>query len=252
MDEDHVPAALARLWRLGAESRLGRPARLDVDRVVRAAVELADRDGLSGVTLPKVAESLGVTKMSLYRYVGSKGELLDLMADFAQGPVPHIDADIAWRDGLRQWATASAETMLGHHWLSEVPVTGPPSGPNGIGWFDLGLRQLRHTGLSWGMKTDVILVLNGHVRSGLQLNQGFEERRRHTGADQVEVEREYGRNLAMLVEPQRFPDAAALFRSGMLQSLPDRADGTLNHDFHFGLELILDGIAVAVADIAAA
>ncbi|MFB4289794.1 TetR/AcrR family transcriptional regulator [Nonomuraea sp. ATR24] len=84
--DDFVPPALRRLWRLPESSRLGRPAALDVDLVVAAAVEIADRDGLGGVTIPKVAKSLGFTGMSLYRYVGSKDELLTLMADAAAGP----------------------------------------------------------------------------------------------------------------------------------------------------------------------
>lgn len=84
--DDKVPVGLARLWRLPTESRLGRPAELDVEQVVRAAVELADRDGLAGVTLAKVAKELGYTTMSLYRHVGSKEELLVLMGDAATGP----------------------------------------------------------------------------------------------------------------------------------------------------------------------
>ena len=59
-DED-APIELRRLWRVAVASRLGRPAELDVTRVVQAAVELADRDGLSGVTLPKVAKAVGFT-----------------------------------------------------------------------------------------------------------------------------------------------------------------------------------------------
>ena len=62
--EDSVPAPLRRLWGLSEPSRLGRRAALDVTLVVTAAVELADRDGLGGVTLPKVAQRLGVTGMS--------------------------------------------------------------------------------------------------------------------------------------------------------------------------------------------
>ena len=105
MAAGEVPPALGRLWRMRSASRLGRPAELDVDQVVRAAVELADRDGLAAVTLSRVAKELDCTTMALYRHVGSKDELYVLMGDLAAGAPPAVDtAD--WRDGLRQWALA--------------------------------------------------------------------------------------------------------------------------------------------------
>jgi AcrR family transcriptional regulator len=99
--DEEAPIALRRLWGVAVASRLGRPAELDVTRVVQAAVELADRDGLSGVTLPKVAKAVGFTPMSLYRYVGSKDELLVLMRDHAIGEPPEISAETGWREGPR-------------------------------------------------------------------------------------------------------------------------------------------------------
>ena len=92
----------------GAASRRGRPAALDVDGVVKAAVALADRDGLAGVTLPRIAKALGCSAMALYRYVGSKEALWALMCDLAIGAPPPIRrVPGEWREGLRQWAAAS-------------------------------------------------------------------------------------------------------------------------------------------------
>ncbi|MGH8794240.1 MAG: TetR/AcrR family transcriptional regulator [Stackebrandtia sp.] len=248
MGEADVPVELSRLWRLGAESRLGRPAKLDVDRVVRAAVELADREGLGGVTLPKVAETLGVTKMSLYRHVGSKDELLVLMADLASGPPPEISAAAGrWRDGLREWSVALAATLRRHSWLVRVPTSGPPSGPNHIAWMDAALRVLRDSGLDWGEKVGVVSVVSGYVGSASRLALDLEEGRRGSGLEQAQVERDYGRALAELVDPRRFPEAAALFASGVFEPPPGPSDDEpVDHDFVFGLELILDGVAVAV------
>src|SRR5262245_41547129 len=128
---DDLPPDLRRLWRLeGAASGRGRPAALDIDRVVKAAVALADRDGLSGVTLPRIAKALGCSAMALYRYVGSKEALWALMCDLALGPPPAIDTrPEQWREGLEQWAVA--ERRLNHRrpWLARLPITGPPAGP---------------------------------------------------------------------------------------------------------------------------
>ncbi|MEU0530031.1 TetR/AcrR family transcriptional regulator [Amycolatopsis tolypomycina] len=238
MAETELPAALRRLWRRPAAPRAGRPAELDVDSVVVAAVELADRDGLAGVTLQKVAQSLGFTKMALYRHVGSKEELFELMADHAAGPVPDLGEPPEWREGVRQWATAVRARYAEHPWLVDVPMAGPPRGPNAIGWMDALLRALRGTGLDLGTQAGVLNVLSGHVRNAAVLS------RQYAAVDQAALERDYGRALAELVEPHRFPDAAVLFTAEVFEPAGgDPAD----HDLTFGLELILDGVAAVIA-----
>ncbi len=245
MDGEPVPDELARLWRISSASRLGRPAKLDVGRVVDAAVALADREGLAAATLPKVAETLGVTKMSLYRHVGSKDELLVLMQDAATGPVPmSLEGTGPWRERLRLWATEQVALFERHPWLATAPVSGPPRGPHLIGWFDAGLRALRLTGLDWGAKVGAVMLVSEYVRSNAQLVQGLEAGRSGTDTDQAAAEQAYGRAMAALVEPERFPDVAALFASSTFE---DTGEDTAAEDFRFGLDLILDGIAVAVA-----
>lgn len=247
MDE-RIPAALARLWRLPTESRRGRPAQLDVEQVVYAAIELADREGLSGVTLSKVAHALGFTKMSLYRHVGSKDELVTLMADLACSPVPELPTGNQWRSGLRQWALTQLDISKRHPWFARVPIAGPPAGPNQIAWLDAGLQVLRETGLDWSEKLGIISVMGGYVRNLSQQTQDLEHSRRDTGIDQAQVERNYGLTLARLVDPQRFPEAAQLFGSDVFESAPPTPDDLpADHDILFGIELILDGVAAAIA-----
>lgn len=246
-----VPAVLARLWRLPSGPRLGRPAELDVDRVVRAAVDLADRDGLDGVTLLKVAQELGVTKMSLYRHVGSKGELFGLMADFATGAPPEIDAP-DWREGARQWAHAHRDIYRRRPWMVHLPVSGPPGGPCAIGWMDALLRVLRGTGLDWATKVSVLNLLGGYVRQASTVTQQLAEGRRESGRQQAEVEQDYGRSLIHLVDHERFPDAAGLFASALFEAPPGAAAGDPDpgdREFGFGLELILDGLAATIARV---
>lgn len=240
-----MPAALARLWRLPAQPRLGRPAELDVERVVRTAVELADHAGLAGVTLSKVAKELGFTGMSLYRHVGSKDELLVLMGDLAIGPAPDIGAGAGWRAGLRQWALALRAVYARRPWLAELPLSGPPSGPNAVSWMDAALRIMDGTELDWASLVGVQTVLSGYVRNASLAAGQLAQGRRDTGMDQTQVEQAYGRALARLVDPERFPHAARLFASDVFE--PHGDDGSVDHDFAFGLELVLDGVAAAVA-----
>jgi AcrR family transcriptional regulator len=244
MTEENVPVELGRLWRLPTGSRLGRPAGLDVDQVVRAAVALADRDGLDGVTLLKVAQELDVTKMSLYRHVGSKSELFVLMGDLAIGRAPGITPGSGWRDGLREWAHAHRAIYLRRPWLVHLPVSGPPGGPNAIGWMDAVLRVLRDSGLGWAAKVNLLDVLGGYVRQASVVTQQLTEGRRATGVEQAQVEQDYGRALASLVDPARFPDAAKLFASDTFE--PGQEADPTDREFTFGLELILDGVAAII------
>ncbi|MGP4021280.1 TetR/AcrR family transcriptional regulator [Saccharopolyspora sp. 5N708] len=244
MDDAAVPAELRRLWRVPTSSRLGRPAELDVDRVVRAAVELADQHGLGGVTLPKIAKELGFTTMSLYRYVGSKDELFVLMQDFAMGTAPEIDVEPAdWREGLRQWAAAERRVNHRHRWLAQVPVSGPPIGPNQISWLEAALRVLRTTELDWAQKIGVVMLISGYVRYTTVLSEELETGRA-AGVDEPEATRRYGESLAKLVNPEDFPEVAGLLASGVFNNSPGPGeDPAADPDFTFGLDRILDGVA---------
>ncbi|RLL67327.1 TetR/AcrR family transcriptional regulator [Streptomyces sp. Z26] len=275
-DEERAPAALVRLWRLPATgSGLGRPAALDTERVVRAGVALADRDGLGAATLPKIAKQLGVSPMSLYRHVGSKDELLALMRDFALGDPPDAlsaatpspvetadtpDPDAApadpstgrppWRRDLRRWAVAQRLVNHRRPWLPRLPLTGPPSGPHEVAWMEAGLSALGGTGLDWGAKVGALTLVSGYVRHTSLLSQEQAEGRSGTDMDQAEAERVHARALSRLIAPDRFPQMARLLASGLFEAVRDGAydDPASDPDFLFGLERLLDGIAVAVAD----
>ncbi|MBG6068750.1 TetR/AcrR family transcriptional regulator [Micromonospora ureilytica] len=245
--DDFVPAPLRRLWGMSESSRLGRPASLDVNVVVTAAVGIADRDGLDGVTLPKVAKSLGFTSMSLYRHVGSKDELLTLMADAALGPPPDIDTT-DWREGLRSWAFAHRAVLQRRPWLTRVPAAGPPSGPHQIAWMEAALAIMSGTLLDWAHKIGALSLISGYVVQSVRQYSELAEGRAE-GQGQADAERDYGRALARLVNPDRFPETARLFSSTLFESPPsDTPDEAIaDADFTLGLELILDGIAVRIA-----
>ncbi|MEV5648730.1 TetR/AcrR family transcriptional regulator [Nocardia sp. NPDC052254] len=244
MNDREVPGHLARLWRVPADTRLGRPAALDVDRVVATAVELADRDGLAGATLPKIAAALGVTPMSLYRHVGSKDELLVLMSDAGLGHPPELPVD-SWRESLRAWATAQLAVHRDRPWLTQLPITGPPSGPGNVAWMDAGLRALRDTSLGWPARVGAIMVVSGYVREASVTSRQLEEGRAAADLDEAEVLNTYSRNLRVLVDAERLPDMAALLASGLFDDITP-ADADPDADFTFGLELILDGVAAAI------
>lgn len=238
-DQGDAPATLLRLWRRAERPTRGRPSVLDIDGVVAAAVALADREGVVNVTLASVAKDLGVTKMSLYRHIGSKAELLELMADFAIGDPPPVESTGDWRAELTTLAEANRDVLMKHPWLVELPLSGPPAGPHAVAWMDAILRTLRDTGLDWGTKGGILVLVGGYVRLACAQAIQLAEGRKGSGLSQDQAEQAYGKGLAELIDPERFPDAAGFLTSGL-------GDSEQNSDFDFGLEVVLDGIAALV------
>jgi len=213
---------IQRLWGQPAASKLGRPAELALERIVEKAVELADSQGVAGLALPRIAKALGYTTMALYRHVGSKEELVSLAMERATGPAPEC-AD------LREWARELRAVYRRRPWLARVPVSGPPAGPNGVAWMEAGLRPLAETRLNWEEKLGALMLVSGYVRQAVLLEEDL-------GPGQAEAERAYGEALAGVITPERFPQMAALLRSGVL------ARGEEGVGFEFGLERILAGL----------
>lgn len=185
--------------------------------------------------------------MSLYRYVGSKDELLVLMHDSALGRPPEISTQ-DWREGLHQWATAARAANRRRPWLNRIPISGPPSGPNEVAWLEAGLSILRDTGLDWSQKVGCLTLLNGYVRHATLLSQDLAQGR--GDSNQADAEREYARALTVLINPSEYPETAQLLSSGLFEVAADPSadDPVLDEDFAYGLERVLDGIGAAIAD----
>lgn len=244
---DDVPDFFRRLWRLPTTpAHLGRRSNLNVETVVATAVRLADGGGLGAATLPKVAEELGVTPMSLYRYVGSKHELLQLMLDAASEPHAASGESAGWREGMRRWAVDFWELTLRRPWLPRVPIYRSPSGPNQIAWLERGFERLADTGLDWGEQLRVLTLLSGYVRHCALLAQELEEGR--PPGDSVAKDKDgYARALRGLVTPDHFPRTAQMLTSEALRATDRPAESAARADFDAGLELILDGLAAQVS-----
>ncbi|MGO1166928.1 MAG: TetR/AcrR family transcriptional regulator [Janibacter sp.] len=239
-----VPDFFRRLWRLPeSPQRRGRRSTLDVETVVGTAVRLADAGGLEAATLPKVADELGVTAMSLYRHVGSKHELLMLMMDAATEPPTGAVGGPGWRKGLRQWAVDLWSLYRQRPWIPRVPVYRAPSGPHQIAWLEQGFAHLSSTGLDWNEQLMALTTLSGFVRQSALLHQELEQGR-EPGQAQSASERAYGEALLRVVDPERFPHTAQMLTSPALTEPPE--GDAVDRDFTQGLELVLDGLATRV------
>jgi AcrR family transcriptional regulator len=221
-----MPSGLELLW---GDQPAREPKRgLSVGRIVEAAIELADADGLEAVSMSRVADRLGFTAMSLYRHVESKDDLLVLMQDAAFGPPPPLDPSVTgWRARLERWCTDMLAVLDRHPWWLRIPVSPPPPTPSQVAWFDRGLAAMEDTRLAEPEKAAVILALNGLVFWEARL-------RAELGRDPESL----ATYVAVMsgVDADRFPAVHRAVAAGIFE------DDSRESDYAFSLELALDGV----------
>jgi AcrR family transcriptional regulator len=232
MDDDQgleLPASMALAWGVRVRPTKGPKRGLSLDRIVAAAVQAADADGLEAVSMNRVALDLGAAPMSLYRYVASKDELLDLMIDQATGQPP-ANLVSGWRAGLTRWAEAYRAVLNRHPWMLRLPAEGLPVAPHQTEWLERGLQSLQGASLREAEKLSTVLLVRGFVRNDVMLTAGT------SGRDALPA---FGRMVSRLTDGFRFPALHQAIAAGAFEP-DDDVDGA----FYFGLERILDGIDV--------
>jgi AcrR family transcriptional regulator len=141
------------LWRGHPEapqgSTRGPHPKTTTSRVVAAASSLADAEGLSAVTVRRVAAAVGLSAMSVYTYVGSREDLLVLMADSALGAMPtSAYTDRRWADRVRRVAESNLALHVDHPWLLDVADQRVAMGPGAIAKYDRELRAFERLRLT--------------------------------------------------------------------------------------------------------
>ncbi|MEV0717066.1 TetR/AcrR family transcriptional regulator [Asanoa sp. NPDC050611] len=232
--------SMALLWR--AADREGRTG-LSVDKIVATAVEIADGDGITALSMRRVAERLGVGAMSLYTYVPGKGELVDLMIDQVLGETERPEQAGDWRARLEQVARSNLALYRRHPWLLQVGTARPPMGPNLIAKYDYELGALTGTGLSDveidTALTSVLAYVSGAAQTAVEAAQA-PDRSGMTDDAWWAVQAPL---LEKVFDPQRFPVAARVgAAAGEAYGLVDA-----DHAFEFGLQRLLDGIEAFIA-----
>src|SRR6201994_2196395 len=121
-----LPPVIELLWGRRERGRRGPHPGLSADAIVDAAVRIADAEGLEAISMARVAAKLGFTTMSLYRYVASKDELLQLMFNAsALGAESLVIEGDGWRPRLRAWAVIQREMLDRHPWITQMPMPAP-------------------------------------------------------------------------------------------------------------------------------
>jgi AcrR family transcriptional regulator len=228
------------LWGLREPPSRGPKRALSVRQIAEVGMRIADTEGLAAISMQRVAGELDFTKMSLYRYVRSKAELLAVMTDLAIDDPPELESlGSGWRARLDRWARLIRATWERHPWLPHVsewqsrpgavrPTSGERiMGPNEVGWVELGVRTLEGTGLTPAEQLDAVFLVSAHLRATLAMTT-------------------YG----VLPWTVGLPETEALdkLRDAHAEDYPAltnlaAADTSRAHNaFEFGLERILDGL----------
>ncbi|MCG5214637.1 TetR/AcrR family transcriptional regulator [Streptosporangium sp. KLBMP 9127] len=242
-EQRRLPPAVARMWGREPTSRRGPQPRLDLAKITAGAIEIADAEGLAGVSMGSVASRVGVTTMALYRYVGSKDELLDAMVDAAI-PEPPERGGLSWRDYLATWTRANRDFLLERSWLLSVDRLVPPMGPRRMYWLDRALAALADTTLDEGEKFNAATALTGYALTDATLVHGMSLGNARFDEAGIQGAGDYGEMLAEVLDPEGYPALSAAVRSGVFRGAENWTDDA---DFRFGLDLLLDGIEALIA-----
>lgn len=244
------------LWGTARRTRRGPKQTLALEQVVTAAVELADADGLAGLSMRRVADRLGVATMSLYTYVPAKAELLDLMLDAVHGerePSDEGTADEAppagWRDRLEGRAHADLARYRRHPWTLEVAGARSVLGPNEMDAYEAALEAVSGIGLSGAEMAPVVGLLGAYVRGAAQGVVDAEAAPEATGQSDQEWWAAREPLLAPILVADRFPTIIAVAADGAFDGPRDDTPYLLAEalaHFEFGLQRVLDGVTAFV------
>jgi AcrR family transcriptional regulator len=214
---------------LGSPAAEGRP-QLTRERVVTAAIELADRDGIDSLSMRKLAQDLGVEAMSLYTHVNSKNDLLNALADAVISQVP-ITADSGdWQAGLRQMALAARTVMLRHPWAPRAVEAQTAPGPGALRYVNALLGVLREGGFSVAQAHHALHIIGSRA---LGFSQDLFD-------DSGDLEPDAAAALASALSashPYVVEMALAVTHTGALGPCDDDAE------FELVLDFIIDGLA---------
>jgi AcrR family transcriptional regulator len=206
-------------------------APLSKERVLRAAVDLADEIGIEALSMRKLSQTLGVVPMALYKHVTNKEELLDGMVDLIIGEIDAPALDTDWKSAVRQRILSARQALLRHRWASQVIESRSAPTPAVMDYLDSMIGLFRTGGLSVDLTHHVMHAMGSRILGFSQ--ELFDD----TGATSEE------QAAAMLQMAQRYPyiTEMAIAASHTDESVVGSGCDD-QFEFEFALDLLLDGI----------
>jgi AcrR family transcriptional regulator len=210
----------------------GRSARIPLtrERVLRAAVALADESGSESLSMRKLGEAVGVEAMSLYNHVANKEDLLDGMIDVVFGEIDLPSGGEQWKAAMRQRAISARRVLSRHGWAIGFMESRSSPGPATLRHHDAVIGCLRDAGFSIELAAHAFSVLDSYI-------YGFALQERSLPFHTPEETAELAQDIFSAIPADEYPHLAELTARHVLQPGYDYGD-----EFEYGLDLILDGL----------
>lgn len=222
------------VWARPERPPRGRARGLDRQQVVQAAITIADRQGLDALTMRRVADALGAGTMSLYWYVRSKDELIELMRDQVAGEHT-LEPSGDWRSDLARFARDTRGIFLRHPWLASVAFGTPPLGPNSLRQDELTAASMSGLGVDLQTQGAIGATVYFFVVGFVLRELAQEQVQRRTGVTREQWLAQVAPYLQQQLATGRYPNLQRAYTSG--------ADQDNDAAFEFILNFILDAVA---------
>lgn len=194
------------------------------ERVLHAAIAIADETGLESLTMRRLGSRLNVEAMSLYKHVAGKDDVLDGIVDLVISEIELPTTATDWKSAMRQRAMSARQVLASHPWAIGMMESRNAMGPAALHYVDAVIGSLRNGGFSVPMAAHAFLLLDSYIYGFVVQEASF-----HT-SDKTAAPTE-----TALSAGEQFPhlrEMATAFAGGY-----DYTD-----EFEFGLDLILDGL----------
>ncbi|MXM67365.1 TetR family transcriptional regulator [Streptomyces sp. HUCO-GS316] len=203
---------------------------LSRQKVLEAAVALADESGLAALTMRKLGEAVGVEAMSLYTHVANKEDLLNGMIDVVFGEIDLPSGEADWKAAMRQRAISVRKVLSRHRWAIGLMESRRSPGPATLRHHDAVLGCLRRAGFSVALTAHAYSALDSYI-------YGFALQESSLPFDTPAETAELAEAILAQAPAEQYPHLAELTDEHVLRPGYDYGD-----EFEFGLDLILDGL----------
>lgn len=226
------------IWARPERSGRGPAPSLRREEIAAAAAKIADAAGIEGVSMRSLAAALGVGATSLYRYVESKEEVIDLMVDHTIGVDFHFETSGDPRTDLGRFAHAQRALLLAHPWMATHGAGRPTLGPHILEMIEKVLAAIDGVGLEIDEMLLAVGTVDSYVRGRVLDQLAEQEAIRRSGFTQEQWLERMEPWMSGIVEDDRFPLVRRVVIDARTPHDPDRIEKA----FEGGLERVLDGL----------
>jgi AcrR family transcriptional regulator len=203
---------------------------LTKERVLRAAIRLADEGGFESLTMRRLGQELGVQAMSLYNHVANKDDIHDGIVDMVMDEVEVPANETDWKAAIRQSAISHHDALLRHRWAAGLMMATPRVSRPRMRWMEWLLQTLREAGFSANMTHHAYHALDSHIMGFTLWQVSFPFETREELLDLAE-------DFLKEIPADEYPYVIEHAQEHLAEPNPDEPN-----EFEFGLDLILDGL----------